>query len=80
MVRIRHFGFLANRHRAEKIERARQILRANAEKEGDEDLSTELKSPATELRRCPHCKKGQLVYVETLTNAALMEVEGIDSS
>ena len=84
-VRIRHFGFLANRHRAEKIERARQLLTpvepatVEAGSPGDEPSS-----PETDLDDrwlCPECRQGRLIRIETLAPIERpSEVEGIDSS
>jgi len=82
-VRIRHFGFLANRHRAEKIERARQLLTPSATGDagssGDEPTSPQ--TDVDERWRCPRCRKGRLIRIETLAPIERhIEVEGIDSS
>lgn len=80
-VRIRHFGFLANRHRTENIQRARQLLHEHAGLDSDRNPSAEPHTSTEELRRCPHCLKGHLVCVQTLTpTQAVSLVEGIDSS
>jgi len=86
LVRIRHFGFLANRHRTEKIERARQLLHAESDQHeatadlGEEALEKSLS--ATELRLCPACGQGRLICVEVLPTASRQtsDLEGIDSS
>ena len=84
-VRIRHFGFLANRHRAEKIQRARQLLTpgepATVEpgSSGDEPSSSE--TDLDDHWLCPECRKGRLIRIETLAPIDRpSEVEGIDSS
>ena len=69
-VRIRHYGFLANRNRAERIALLRQLLGPPASPEpatcesppeSKHDGDT-FEDPAT----CPVCKKGRLVVVATL--------------
>src|SRR3989304_1779405 len=66
-MRIRYYGFLANRHRAEKLQRVRLLLR-------DETTSTEnlpsipaLPTPLGEAPDehdiCPVCKQGRLLTV-----------------
>ncbi len=86
-VRIRHFGFLANRYRAKKIEQARQLMgatRHNVVKAPDPPNNSELPEGQsdTDLRLCPVCGKGQLICVETISPIPieLSEPEGIDSS
>lgn len=71
-VRIRHFGFLANRHRHEKLQCCRRLLQvaaapptALASGSPEEALPT-----ATEARgACPVCKHGRMRLVEILTAA-----------
>ena len=85
-VRIRHFGFLANRYRAEKIERARQLLtpleEAAVNVPTPDEESADPKTDLDDLWLCPECRKGRLIRIETLAPATgmLSEVEGIDSS
>jgi hypothetical protein len=64
-VRIRHFGFLANRVRSKKLPLARRLL---AQRERDDDNSrshAELPAPIPP-HRCPRCETGRLVVVEEL--------------
>ena len=81
-MRIRHFGFLANRCRTEKIERARRLLEEDATATGR--ATQDLKSgPADPLHRlCPECRQGKLICVEILPppSETVGIVEGIDSS
>jgi hypothetical protein len=88
--RIRQFGFLANRHRAEKLGRARALLdapapppRPEAEPTNWKDLHQKL--TGEDLHLCPACGKGRLLHLGTLPpdSAALVTPpasEGIDSS
>jgi hypothetical protein len=73
-VRIRHFGFLANRNRSGNIEKARQLL---AKSEGQSPSTTKETPLQPQLSRpCPHCGRGFLVNLIPSTN----EPQGCDSS
>ena len=64
MVRIRHFGFLANRVRRQKLEHCRALLAARA---APIPLDSEPSTTAVEDPHCcPICKLGRLVVIETL--------------
>jgi len=70
-VHIRHFGFLANRKRKEKLALCRSLLpapqilaQASADSPGDSTLEVQVS------RRCPVCQTGQLILVQLLTAAA----------
>jgi hypothetical protein len=71
--RIRYFGFLSNRHRAEKIALAKALL-GQAPEEPEPQLEDAppvhdaCDAPATELKGalCPVCKKGRLIIIEDL--------------
>src|SRR6202020_1859693 len=63
MVRIRHFGFLANRVRKQKLEQCRALLAARAPISLDShDRATSFEDPHC----CPICKFGRLIVVELL--------------
>jgi hypothetical protein len=71
-VHIRHFGFLANRKRKEKLALCRSLLgtpqmvvEASADPPGSRDSTTE-----EWFRRCPVCKTGRLLLIQALTAAA----------
>jgi hypothetical protein len=69
-VRIRHFGFLAHRHRAEKLELCRSLLNLNVEQVPDmETVKPTDQAPAEPSLLpdlCPACKEGRLVVIEKL--------------
>ena len=72
-VHIRHFGFLANRNRKEKLALCRSLLPApqmvtevSADSGGIRDSGTEEEL----FRRCPVCKTGRLLLIQVLTAAA----------
>jgi len=63
-VRIRHFGFLANRIRADKLDLARRLIAREPQKRL---VSNNGKAqPPTPTDRCPRCSTGRLVVVEEL--------------
>jgi hypothetical protein len=70
-VHIRHFGFLANRKRKEKLALCRSLMdaspmaiEAGADSPRDSTLEERLS------RRCPVCQNGRLILVKLLTAAA----------
>ena len=72
-VHIRHFGFLANRNRKEKLALCRSLLpvpptviEAIAGSRGSRDSGTEEEL----FRRCSVCKTGRLIRIQVLTAAA----------
>jgi hypothetical protein len=68
-MRIRHFGFLANRFRADKLARCRQLIQ-DAEKPPAAlaPRPAAAPDPMAELlvdrHRCPHCSNGRMIIVE----------------
>jgi hypothetical protein len=68
-VRIRNFGFLANRRRATLLPLCRQTLGAvPPSSRADDTSSAQLVAP---LWRCPNCG-GPMVVVERLTAAQVL--------
>lgn len=67
LVRIRHFGFLANRMRNQKLELCRALLASRFPiTNPDSTVALDLRDG----RRCPHCGSGLLIVVEFLNSAA----------
>jgi hypothetical protein len=64
-VRIRNFGFLANRRRATLLPLGFQLLGAPPKEQVDQDVSS-----SNDLWRCPMCG-GPMVVVERLTAAEI---------
>jgi hypothetical protein len=65
-VRIRHFGFLANRKRAEKLALCRSLLPARPTVP-----EPNIQTGEPEPRLCPICKVGWLVSIEILPAGAI---------
>ena len=68
-MRVRHFGFLANRAKKQALSRCRELLGLNPAlpeipHQSIHDLMREL--TGTDLSRCPCCKKGTMVIVAEL--------------
>jgi hypothetical protein len=63
-MRIRHYGFPANRGRKEKLARIRSALQRVSCEKTHRDESPECKKPEPAL--CPSCKLGQLSVSELL--------------
>ncbi|SPE38429.1 hypothetical protein SBA6_890003 [Candidatus Sulfopaludibacter sp. SbA6] len=73
-VHIRHFGFLANRKRKEKLALCRSLLSARqtvigASAGSSSDGYSATQEPAP--HRCPVCKTGRMIFMQVLTTAAL---------
>lgn len=65
-VRIRHFGFLANRNKAEHIKKLRRVLELPLDTEPHDPQSIEelIQSlTGIDLTLCPCCKKGKMILV-----------------
>ena len=68
-MRIRHFGFLANRAKKHALPQCRKLLGLNPAlpeipKKSPQDLMLEL--TGTDISRCPRCKQGTMVIVAEL--------------
>jgi hypothetical protein len=67
-VRIRNFGFLANRRRATLLPRCFDVLGSLPPPQTQSEAS--LDDPSRNLRFCPHCG-ARMVIVERLTAAQI---------
>jgi hypothetical protein len=67
-VRIRNFGFLANRRRATSLPLCFQLLPSRSAPQNGQDCSTT--DDAKDLWRCPQCA-GPMVIIERLTPAEI---------
>ena len=77
-MKIRHYGFLANRFRREKLALCRQLLHVVDNAEIPEaDRSDDSPSPTDEARtcRCPVCGKGSMLLVEEIPAEPRVEHE-----
>ena len=68
-VRIRHFGFLTNRHRAQSVSRCRQLLDAVPQQQ---PATKQLKPARDGTWPCPRCA-GPMVVVERLSAQQVRE-------
>jgi hypothetical protein len=69
-VRIRHFGFLAHRHRAEQLELCRRLLNVEQASDMEPAAQSATDQGTTEAALppdlCPACKAGRLVVIEKI--------------
>jgi hypothetical protein len=74
--RIRHYGFLANRYREAKLGQCRQLLAAPTPIKDSPEVPLDYQGryqrlTGVSLRDCPHCKKGQMVRIESFLPGTL---------
>ena len=74
--RIRHYGFLANRYRAVKLDRSRQLLAEPAPVIPVPDAPLDYRDryqllTSKSLRDCPQCGQGHMVCIETFLPGAM---------
>lgn len=81
-VRIRHYGFLANRVRKEKLAQCRSLLETRSLAEERDIDRPRAKESREDLRRCPVCGIGKLVLVSFVVaeHACPSTVGRLDSS
>jgi hypothetical protein len=87
-MRIRYYGFLANRHRAEKVQLARMLLTDQSSSPENDPESPELAKPQPDAAgeqiddfdTCPKCKKGRLVIFLRVGFFFVRESWSFDSS
>jgi hypothetical protein len=77
-VRIRHFGFLANRFRASRLALCQQLLASSASA-SPETTTTKISSDSTSLWHCPRCGAAMIV-IQRLTVLELSQCLYFDSS
>ncbi len=66
--RIRYFGFLANRYRAEKLALCRRLMQMPppTTREGNKDYRDRYEAlTGISLKTCPLCRCGTMVVIET---------------
>ena len=77
-VRIRHFGFLANRFRVSRLTLGRQLLASSTS--GAQEITTHgVRSESSSLWHCPRCGSSMIV-IQRLTAAELSACMYFDSS
>jgi hypothetical protein len=77
-VRIRHFGFLANRFRASRLALSRQLL-ASSSATGERDGTYNMRSEDACLWHCPRCGASMIV-IQRFTAEKLPACTYFDSS
>jgi Putative transposase len=77
-VRIRHFGFLANRFRLSRLALCRQLLTCSSSIQ-EEVRTEEAHSDSSSLWHCPRCGAAMIV-IQRFTAAELSQCAYFDSS
>jgi len=77
-VRIRHFGFLANRFRTSRLALGRQLLASGGSTE-QEVTTRDLRSESSSLWHCPRCG-ASMILIQRFTAAELSACMYFDSS
>jgi hypothetical protein len=72
--RIRYYGFLANRHREQKLARCRQLLAMPQPVPPDDQAAGDYRDQyqaltGASLIECPACQRGRMVVIEVLNPA-----------
>jgi hypothetical protein len=72
--RIRYYGFLANRHREQKLARCRELLAMPPPEPSDDQAAGDYRDQYEELTgasltECPACQRGRMVVIEVLNPA-----------
>ena len=75
-VRIRYYGFLANCHRREQLARARELLAVPVAEPASETVGAD----SAPQHRCPLCRQGRMLLVETFQPLRPAAVILFDSS
>ncbi len=73
-VRIRHYGWLANRHREEKLQQCRQLLQVEVLRGPTDEAAKSPEEPvasAAPWERCPVCPHGRMIRVEKFAGDAV---------
>jgi hypothetical protein len=82
-VKIRYYGFLANRSRQERLSLARHLLGDSDEAAGDQDHPSikipEAVADSARCERCPACQQGRMKIIERLLPHKASWTSGIPS-
>jgi hypothetical protein len=77
-MRIRHYGFLANRHRESQLALCRRLLEASSqsgvETDGPQDPRDALPAAHDAAARCPKCAIGSLIIEEMWVRPSATEL------
>jgi hypothetical protein len=67
-VRIRHYGFLANRHRRERLDLCRRLLATASTQPVAGDATKPESEPEIqkEAMVCPECRQGRMIIMSSL--------------
>jgi hypothetical protein len=72
--RIRYFGLLGNRHRAQKLARCRELLGMTVSERAEDSAEPDYRRRCEELTghsltQCPVCRQGRMIIIKTIDGA-----------
>lgn len=75
-MRIRYFGFLANTHRRQQLEKIRQLLDIQQPSEPSQERAEPPQhlAPHQQEERCPHCNRGTMRPIEVRPRPRLSQI------
>lgn len=82
-VRIRHFGFLANRYKKDNIHRCRELIGHSRNMPANTEKSTQemmMELTGIDITICPCCKEGTMRVIEVLSPLWKLNPHYMDSS
>jgi hypothetical protein len=82
-VRIRHFGFLANRYKKENIQKCREIIGCSEQVPETREKNYQermLELTGIDLTQCPCCKTGSMIVIEEIPAQWKCKPQYMDSS
>jgi len=82
-VRIRHFGFLANRYKKENIQHCRELIGHSEQIPETTEKNYQqrmLELTGIDITLCPCCKKGSMIVIEKIPEQWKAIPQYMDSS
>ena len=82
-VRIRHFGFLSNRYKTERIQQCREIIGYSEQIPVATEKNTQermLELTGIDITLCPCCKKGSMIVIQEIPAQCKDTPQYIDTS
>ena len=79
-VKVRHYGFLANRHRAEKLKMCRRLLLPLSGTAAEMPTASDATIPAAPTPQCPQCGGCRFLRLELPQEAPTSARENADTS
>jgi hypothetical protein len=79
-VKIRHYGFLSNRNREERLAEARTLLKVAITSEQANNAIEKKDAHENPVTRCPFCGKVALIFLREVDFHSTAKIQIVDSS